>query len=121
MKEKILFKKFEKRFLDTESKFASYEHATVSWDVSLEENKYDKESNKKGLNSFDLGGSIRLADCNRVINFDIGASNIEEIDARIAKVNEFKQSINNLHKALLEAKKEAKKFLAKPFVEKIEN
>ncbi len=109
------YKNSRKEFLDNESKFAPNEFASICWSVVLEDNnKYDTKAKEENRNSVCLSAEIRVADCSRSVSIDLFSESLEDIDARIEKVNRMRASLDALKDALWVARGHAEKRLAEP-------
>lgn len=114
-----MFRVAEKQFLDTSSEFSGSEFASVAWEVSVDKNTWNKKAKEAGKNAFNLNCTLRLTDCFKIINIEFGATKLEEIDERIAKLDELQKSLKRLRGNLTKAKKVAGDWLKKPREETI--
>lgn len=96
---KKVFDKFDKQFLDHDSKFASEEFASICWNVTIEKQKEDGEE------EYAIDASLRISDCNRPIFISIYCDKIEDIDLRIKKIEVMEKSLAELKKQMKAAKK----------------
>jgi len=99
MKSQALLDKTSKKFLDVDSKYAGDEFGSISWRVSLTETKRDGDLSTYSNNI------LRITDCYKVINLSVDARNQTEYSNRIEKIQVLIDSLQEMKKTLVQAKK----------------
>jgi len=95
--EEPMYKRYDKRFLDTTSKFGSDEYASVCWSVNLDTSYQDKREKFQYAN---MSGTLRIADCNKHVSIELYCERAVEVEERLKKLEEIRTSIDGLIAAI---------------------
>lgn len=110
----------DKRFLDTESRFAHTENGCIAWYVRVRGQNYKRSKKVEGSDervetveySVHTDASVQIGDCYRKITWSLDCRKPKDIPARIDKINQAIESLTKLREALFEAKVKGDLYLA---------